>query len=183
MVVVLSDVRGKSYILLRCVLCGSPVNVRWHHLSYIRGFVLPVCTLCHSKIHSSNSPLFKAFAPVDRKENDRAAFRRREKDITSVLSTVKLRLNLLGLHLAPPESWLHGCLILHVLAKELEENLERFARFAKWLKNFEHSPEIISRVASLLRQYADELERETRQAPGAPRLKCNWRGIEPHRQG
>jgi len=169
-VIVSSDVRGRSYIMLRCVLCGSPVNVRWHHLSYTRGLVLPVCNSCHGKIHSSNLPLFKAFAPVDRIEEDRAEFRRREKDIISVLSTVRRRLSWHGLNLTPPEPLLNERLILDTLARELEESLKRFASYAKWSVNLQRSPDITLRVVNLLRLYADELEKEVYQAR-APWLK------------
>jgi hypothetical protein len=120
-------------------------------------------------IHSSYAPPFGAFAPMDRKEDDRAAFKQREKGIHFVLGTIDSRLERYELRLAPPERPLgYLCLVMPTLAAALKEDLQRFLCFARWLANVEGAAEVISEVADLLRRYADELEREVLQRPAEP---------------
>jgi hypothetical protein len=116
-------------------------------------------------IHSSYVPPFGAFAPMDRKEDDYAAFKQREKDIHFVLGTINSRLERYELRLAPPERL---CLIIPTLATALKEDLQRFLSFARRLANVEGATEVISEVADLLRRYADELEREVLQRLAEP---------------
>jgi hypothetical protein len=162
-------------VYLRCILCGRPLtSAVWkeHHISYCYEETVPVCRMCHARIHLSDLvegfKLYGVFKPIDKKDVCKKSneAKRRRRELSVVWSAVQRRMRELGVRFTEKRSLsTEGELYVYMLG--VLDTMGEFLEKAIWYKRLPGVKETLKTFKTYLQRALEivDLALETSKEP------------------